>query len=537
VRQRDRIAFETVTAGCLRTLAGRPELQVAFGSAGTGSAIRLPVSGNPPYLRGAADAAACEMRFGLPDQLRAARPSGKAGEIFDTLVSARSDALGAKWLLGIGANLKTYLAQASGAHAPLRYAGYTAFSGEPTQPLPASAANSLARLAQLLDQPEEFVREAAARSSDFIGCFGSEKSGSPRGDLEGSSVSTGPERLVANDVQDGKPENAGDPESSVTVVPSHAARVSLPPDLDKAYRVYTHQFDQVVEAHQLASLLELDRLRARLDAELIPYREWITRLARRLQRFIQVRQSRHWKLDQEEGQLDVSRLPRLVSDPFFDTPFRREDEGHFPGSVVSLLVDNSGSMRGKPITIAAVTADILARTLERCGVKVEVLGFTTADGKRGRPWAQWVQEGGEPGPGRLNSLRHIIYKSADTPWRRARHHLGLMLKDEILKENIDGESLWWAHQRLIARPEVRRVLVVISDGAPVDDATLQANGRAYLERNLRNVIQWIGKRSRVELVAIGIGHDVRRFYDRAIVISDANTLGEALIGALQELFD
>ncbi len=263
----------------------------------------------------------------------------------------------------------------------------------------------------------------------------------------------------------------------------------------------------------------------------------ISRLANRLQRRLQAKQSRSWEFDLEEGILDAGRLTRVVIDPVHPLSFKIETETDFRDTVVSLLIDNSGSMRGRPITVAAMSADILARTLERCGVKVEILGFTTRAWKGGQSREKWLSEGKTPNPGRLNDLRHIVYKSAEAPWRRARKNLGLMLREGLLKENIDGEALLWAHNRLVARPEQRRILMVISDGAPVDDSTLSVNPGNYLERHLRDVIQWIETRSNVELTAIGIGHDVTRYYKRAVTIMDAEQLGGAVMERLAELFE
>jgi cobaltochelatase CobT len=263
----------------------------------------------------------------------------------------------------------------------------------------------------------------------------------------------------------------------------------------------------------------------------------ISRLANRLQRRLMAKQQRAWEFDLEEGMLDAARLSRVVISPAFPLSYKREREQDFRDTVVSLLIDNSGSMRGRPITVAAMCADILARTLERCSVKVEILGFTTRAWKGGQARERWLADGKPPNPGRLNDLRHIIYKSADAPWRRARKNLALMLREGILKENIDGEAVMWAHNRLIGRPESRRVLMVISDGAPVDDSTLSVNPGNYLERHLREVIHWIENRSPVDLIAIGIGHDVTRYYRRAVTITDAEQLGGAVMDQLAALFD
>jgi cobaltochelatase CobT len=274
-----------------------------------------------------------------------------------------------------------------------------------------------------------------------------------------------------------------------------------------------------------------------LDQQLSHLQGVIGRLANRLQRRLLAKQSRAWEFDLDEGLLDAARLARVVVTPTHSLSYKQEKETEFRDTVVTLLIDNSGSMRGRPIMVAAISADILARTLERCGVKVEILGFTTRAWKGGQAREKWVAEGKQPNPGRLNDLRHVIYKSADMPLRRARKNLGLMLREGLLKENIDGEALLWAHQRLIARPEQRKILMVISDGAPVDDSTLSVNPASFLERHLRDVIEWIETRSPVELTAIGIGHDVTRYYRRAVTLVDAEQLGGTMMEKLAELFD
>jgi cobaltochelatase CobT len=304
-----------------------------------------------------------------------------------------------------------------------------------------------------------------------------------------------------------------------------------------AYRVFTTRFDEVVEANELCSTVELARLRAQLDQQLNRFQGMIGRMANRLQRRLMAQQTRSWEFDLDEGLLDTARLTRVVVNPEQPLSYKLEKDTDFRDTVVSLLIDNSGSMRGRPIAVAAMCADILARTLERCGVKVEILGFTTRSWKGGQSREQWLREGKRPNPGRLNDLRHIVYKSADSPWRRARRNLGLMLREGLLKENIDGEAILWAHQRVLGRPEQRRILMVISDGAPVDDSTLSANPGNYLEQHLRKVIEWIEQRSPVELLAIGIGHDVTRYYRRAVTISDPEQLGGAMLGELSALFD
>ncbi len=329
------------------------------------------------------------------------------------------------------------------------------------------------------------------------------------------------------DQDDGEAE-----ESAESRRPQAPANEGKGPD----YKAYTVKYDEVVPAEQLCDAEELERLRAYLDKQLSNLSSVVARLANRLQRRLMAQQSRAWEFDLEEGMLDPARLSRVVIDPQQPLSFKREKDTDFRDTVVTLLLDNSGSMRGRPITVAATCADILARTLERCGVKVEILGFTTKAWKGGQSREAWLQSGKPTTPGRLNDLRHVIYKSADAPWRRARRNLGLMMREGLLKENIDGEALDWAHKRLLGRPEQRKILMMISDGAPVDDSTLSVNAGNYLERHLRAMIEEIETRSPVELIAIGIGHDVTRYYRRAVTIVDAEELGGAMTEKLAELF-
>ncbi|OJW75012.1 MAG: cobaltochelatase subunit CobT [Sphingomonadales bacterium 63-6] len=303
------------------------------------------------------------------------------------------------------------------------------------------------------------------------------------------------------------------------------------------YKVYTEEFDEIVSATDQCDEDELTRLRAYLDSQLTGLQGVVTKLANRLQRRLMAQQNRSWDFDQEEGLLDAARLARVVISPGHSLSYKMEQDQEFKDTIVTLLIDNSGSMRGRPISIAAISADIMARTLERCGVKVEILGFTTRAWKGGQSREKWLAGGKAPQPGRLNDLRHIIYKKADEPMRRARKNLGLMMREGLLKENIDGEALLWAHTRLLARPEDRRILMVISDGAPVDDSTLSVNSAGYLEQHLRKVIDWIEKQSPVQLVAIGIGHDVTRYYKRAVTIMDVEQLGGTIIEQLADLFE
>ena len=308
-------------------------------------------------------------------------------------------------------------------------------------------------------------------------------------------------------------------------------------EADPNYKVFFSDHDEEISAEDLAEPAELERLRAYLDQQLEPLKGAVGRLANKLQRRLQAQQNRSWEFDKEEGVLDAGRLARVVANPTTPLSFKIEKDMEFRDTVVTLLLDNSGSMRGRPISIAAICADVLARTLERCDVKVEILGFTTRAWKGGQSREKWLADGRPANPGRLNDLRHIVYKQADEPWRRARRNLGLMMREGLLKENIDGEALMWAHQRLLARPEDRRILMVISDGAPVDDSTLSVNRAGYLEAHLRKVIEWIEKASPVQLVAIGIGHDVTRYYKRAVTIMDVEQLGGTMIGQMADLFE
>ncbi|MEL6839695.1 MAG: cobaltochelatase subunit CobT [Pseudomonadota bacterium] len=329
-------------------------------------------------------------------------------------------------------------------------------------------------------------------------------------------------------------EEAEMPEGEAPLEPPAPQPVS---DADPDYRVFATDFDEEVAAEDLAEPVELERLRAYLDQQLEPLKGAVSRLANKLQRRLQAQQNRSWEFDREEGILDAGRLARIVASPTTPLSFKVEKDTDFRDTVVTLLLDNSGSMRGRPISIAAICADVMARTLERCDVKVEILGFTTKAWKGGQAREKWLGEGRSATPGRLNDLRHIIYKSADAPWRRTRPNLGLMMKEGLLKENIDGEALEWAHRRLTVRQEQRKVLMVISDGAPVDDSTLSVNPANYLEKHLRDVIEMVEKRKAVELVAIGIGHDVTRYYERAVTITDVEQLAGAMTEQLASLFD
>ncbi|MEH6664601.1 MAG: cobaltochelatase subunit CobT [Brevundimonas sp.] len=359
--------------------------------------------------------------------------------------------------------------------------------------------------------------------------------------MEGSADDAGAEEERETRPEGGRPDGEaepgdGDPDPSEGDQPRRRANADDGRPTE-GYRAFTTAFDETIGAEDLCDPNELARLRALLDQQLVQLSSVVARLANRLQRRLLAQQNRSWMFDLEEGTLDTARLTRVITDPTAPLSFKEESESPFRDTVVTLLLDNSGSMRGRPIMVAAVCADILARTLERCGVKVEVLGFTTRAWKGGQSREAWISAGKPPEPGRLNDLRHIIYKAADAPWRRSKKNLGLMMREGLLKENIDGEALLWAHDRLLARPEARRILMVISDGSPVDDSTQSANASLYLDRHLRAVIGWIEERSPVELLAIGIGHDVTRWYRRALTITDVEQLGGAMTEKLAELFE
>jgi cobaltochelatase CobT len=411
-------------------------------------------------------------------------------------------------------------------------------------------ARSVRELLSSLDMADDAALDPEDEESEDENEADQEQQG--EGDAEQDAQGDRAEIEVADDASEDIEEGASEaadaptgelPEDADEAESDEASESSRPPSSRSNemrgpdYKAFSTKFDEVVHAEDLCDADELTRLRAYLDKQLAHLQGVVGRLANRLQRRLLAQQNRSWEFDLEEGMLDPGRLPRIIMDPFQPLSFKREKDMNFRDTVVTLLLDNSGSMRGRPITVAATCADILARTLERCGVKVEILGFTTRAWKGGQSREMWLQSGKPANPGRLNDLRHIIYKSADAPWRRARKNLGLMMREGLLKENIDGEALDWAHKRLLGRTEQRRILMVISDGAPVDDSTLSVNPGNYLERHLRYLIDEIETRSPVELIAIGIGHDVTRYYRRAVTIVDAEELGGAMTEKLAELFE
>ncbi len=594
--------FRRVLAGASRALAQDAEVEVAFASetGASGGKLARVVSPGPnlaPKLvaeaRGAADALALRLRHhdrSFHDAHAPADPEARA--VFDALEMARVEALGARAMPGVRANLGELTEARVRSDAITRARTLeevplpTALSLLARERLTGAAPPQAARAG--LDLIRGWVEERAGGDLDALGLAlddqaafanlvrklledldlaaaeepseeepeegGEDEQGEDSGEDESEegdsdqNPSAGELEMRSEEAepdqqeQDASAEEMEDDEGLPGEEGDEAAqprpnRRSGEPELAGDYRAFTSRFDEIVEASDLCDEEELNRLRVYLDGQMGQLSGVVTRLANRLQRRLMAQQARSWDFDQEEGLLDAARLARVVVSPGHSLSYKVERDTEFKDTVVSLLIDNSGSMRGRPISIAAISADILARTLERCGVATEILGFTTRAWKGGQSREAWLSEGRPPNPGRLNDLRHIIYKRADEPYRHARRNLGLMMREGLLKENIDGEALLWAHNRLIARPEERRILMVISDGAPVDDSTASANGGSYLEKHLRQVIGWIESRSPVELAAIGIGHDVTRYYSRAVTIMDAEQLGGALIEQLATLFD
>ena len=544
-------------------------------------------------LRGAADSVALRLRH-HDDAVHAARSPGQrdAKDVYDALEQARVEVVGTAHMAGVAANIRARLCDECEAEgydrmtrkdqlplpAALSLLARERMSGEPVPPAAArileswrgtlgdDAEGALAEMASAQNDQTRFTRaarkllaalnlaeaEVEAEPDDQTdeGEDGGEQAGSQdnadeaEGDTQAdtdSSMGAQPEQMqgeaTEDEGQDDSEEDAAAAEGDDRPGGPQTRREKPIPDDHMAYRAYSRTHDEETDAEDLCDPEELARLRQQLDQQLQHLQGVVSKLANRLQRRLLAQQTRAWEFDLDEGMLDAGRLARVVVNPLLSLSYKRERETDFRDTVVTLLIDNSGSMRGRPITVAAMCGDILARTLERCAVKVEVLGFTTRAWKGGHSRERWVAEGKPRNPGRLNDLRHIIYKSADAPWRRARKNLGLMLREGLLKENIDGEALLWAYRRLMARPEHRRILMVISDGAPVDDSTLSVNPGNYLEKHLREVIREIEGRDLIELIAIGIGHDVTRYYRRAVTIVDAEELGGTVMKKLAELFD
>ena len=590
--------FKRATSATLRAIAERDDVTVGFGpeAAGlSGSRVRLP---NPPrdlpaeeaaQLRGAADSVALRLRY-HNDAVHSKRvpASPLARAVFEAVEQARVEALGARRMAGVASNLAAMLDE------QYRRQGFERIT-ERTDSTMAEAVRLLTREALTRERPPPAARrvvdlwrpwlegrigkdfgeldrsildqDAYARATRRLlqdldlelgdvddEAESEEQEGGEESEgenqSEGEGATSGSQDSPDGSPMDGEAEDAqdaaeaGDGEMMPGSSDDDPGRPGRPgqmprgrPDETAVYRRFSTIFDEVIDADSLCDPDELSRLRHLLDQQISHLQSVIARLANRLQRRLMAKQTRAWEFDLEEGLLDVARLSRVVANPILPLAYKRERETEFRDTVVTLLIDNSGSMRGRPITVAAMSGDILARTLERCSVKVEILGFTTRAWKGGQSRERWISAGKPPNPGRLNDLRHIVYKSADAPWRRARRNLGLMLREGILKENIDGEALRWAHNRLLERTEQRRILMVISDGAPVDNSTLSVNPGNYLEKHLREVIAEIERLGEVELTAIGIGHDVTRYYRRAVTIVDAEQLGGVMLEKLAELFD
>jgi cobaltochelatase CobT len=593
--------FKQVLTGASRALAHEPEVELAFTADAptqAGKNFRVPMPGRslPPEqvaeARGFADSFALKLKHHDATSHAKLRPAeALAGAAFDAIENARVEALGSRSMAGVAANLNHAL--------DMRMRTDPITRAQSAEEVPVSTALSLLVRERLTGQPvpevasagvdmlRGWIEEKAGGDLDALGlalddqrAFAAltqtmlehlnltegdidptdpeesgddsdeeqEKDGDDDSDSEGEAgqadaraepqpddgqdAESEADQSEMDEMADGDGEMGEDGMQPVT--PQRRNWDHLP---QSDYKQWTVKYDEVVGATDLADEDELNRLRAYLDQQLAGLQGAVTRLANRLQRRLMAQQNRSWDFDQEEGMLDAARLARVVVSPGHSLSYKIERETKFRDTVVTLLIDNSGSMRGRPISIAAISADILARTLERCGVKTEILGFTTRAWKGGQSREDWLAAGRPAMPGRLNDLRHIVYKKADEPWRHARRNLGLMMREGLLKENIDGEALLWAHNRLIARGEDRRILMVISDGAPVDDSTLSVNHGGYLEQHLRRVIEMIEGRSPVQLIAIGIGHDVTRYYRRAVTIMDAEQLGGTMIEQLAGLFD
>jgi cobaltochelatase CobT len=593
--------FKTVLAGASRAIAHEPELEVAWTAdapAANGTNLRIPMPGrNLPReqaveARGFADSFALKLRH-HNEALHARHAPGEpaARACYDAVEMVRYEALGSKAYAGMRDNLDAALAVRMGAdpitratrpdEVPIQAALALLLREHLTgQAVPPTAEPGVAMLREWISGKASADFDALALSLDDQRAFqslsldmlqhleltrterlesdpeeGDEQDGDEEQDQDEDASDSGEEQSpseIASDSTEGDEEGdseaeqepgdqdqdgeAGDDgEEGMLPVRPNRPWTDIPAGFD--YKPYTDKFDEVVAATELCDDEELTRLRAYLDAQLKGLQGIVTKLANRLQRRLMAQQNRSWDFDQEEGVLDAARLARVVVSPGLSLSYKVERDVEFKDTVVTLLIDNSGSMRGRPISIAAISADVLARTLERCGVKTEILGFTTRAWKGGQSREAWLQGGKPAQPGRLNDLRHIVYKKADEPYRRGRKNLGLMMREGLLKENIDGEALLWAHSRLLARAEDRRILMVISDGAPVDDSTLSVNSAGYLEQHLRRVIEWIEKQSPVQLVAIGIGHDVTRYYRRAVTIMDVEQLGGTMIEQLAGLFE
>ncbi|OYU03166.1 MAG: cobaltochelatase subunit CobT [Sphingomonadaceae bacterium PASS1] len=593
--------FKQVLTGTARALAHEPEIELAFTADAptqAGKNFKVPMPGRllPPEqvaeARGFADSFSLKLKHHNAARHAALRPSEViAGAAFDAVENARVEALGSRNMAGIAANLghalelKLRTDPISRAQSADEVPISTALSLIVRERLtgatiPDAAVAGVDMLRGWIEEKAGSDLDALGRALDDQGAFAAltqsmlEHLNLTEGDIDPSDADEGGDDAEDSQDQDGDSDDDGEGEAGqaeARAEPQQGEGEETEADYDgedmddqdgadgemgddgmqpvtpqrrnwdhlpqSDYKIWSTKYDETITATELADEEELNRLRAYLDQQLSNLQSVVTKLANRLQRRLMAQQNRSWDFDQEEGMIDAARLARNVVSPGSSLSYKIERETDFRDTVVTLLIDNSGSMRGRPISIAAISADILARTLERCGVKTEILGFTTRAWKGGQAREDWLAAGRQPMPGRLNDLRHIVYKKADEPWRHAKRNLGLMMREGLLKENIDGEALLWAHNRLIARAEDRRILMVISDGAPVDDSTLSVNHGGYLEQHLRKVIEMIETRSPVQLVAIGIGHDVTRYYKRAVTIMDVEQLGGTMIEQLAGLFD
>ena len=593
--------FKQVLTGTARALAHEPEIELAFTADAptqAGKNFKVPMPGRllPPEqvaeARGFADSFSLKIKHHNAARHAALRPSEViAGAAFDAVENARVEALGSRNMAGIAANLghalelKLRTDPISRAQSADEVPISTALSLIVRErltgaPIPDVAVAGVDMLRGWIEEKAGSDLDALALALDDQGAFAAltqsmlEHLNLTEGDVDPSDADEGGDDAEDSQDQDGDSDDDGEGEAGqaeARAEPQQGEGEETEADYDgedmddqdgadgemgddgmqpvtpqrrnwdhlpqSDYKIWSTKYDETITATELADEEELNRLRAYLDQQLSNLQSVVTKLANRLQRRLMAQQNRSWDFDQEEGMIDAARLARIVVSPGSSLSYKIERETDFRDTVVTLLIDNSGSMRGRPISIAAISADILARTLERCGVKTEILGFTTRAWKGGQAREDWLAAGRQPMPGRLNDLRHIVYKKADEPWRHAKRNLGLMMREGLLKENIDGEALLWAHNRLIARAEDRRILMVISDGAPVDDSTLSVNHGGYLEQHLRKVIEMIETRSPVQLVAIGIGHDVTRYYKRAVTIMDVEQLGGTMIEQLAGLFD
>ena len=590
--------FKRALSSTVKAIAEDKEIEVIFGNNSTSSEekIILPEINNVfdldniASIRGAADNEALIYKYRNNDTYSEFLPNKeKNKKIYESLENTRIQILGSKYMRGVKSNLlslhekncneKNYSNVTSQSDLEIEHALEIYLKKKiDTGIVPKSASHALSYwskwldskigtsiddLLESVDNQEKFAKLVNKLISDLKLYDTNENKDESEDDNKGQQTEeldnpdideTESQSSMSDDDMENTEEEVQSEESELPVDENNEEMQDLEDDgsenvkpqykesksvetILSEYMVYSNKYDEIITAQDLCEDEELNRLRKYLDQQLKSFQTIISRLANRLQRKLLAKQNRSWEFNIEEGLLDTSRLTRVITDPFYSLSFKKEKDTDFKDTVVSLLIDNSGSMRGRPITVAAMSADILARTLEKCGVKVEILGFTTKAWKGGKSRESWMQNNKPPSPGRLNDLRHIIYKAADEPWRRSKKNLGLMMREGLLKENIDGEALLWAHKRLQNRYEARKILMVISDGAPVDDSTLSVNSGNYLEKHLRGAINWIENKSDVQLLAVGIGHDVTRYYKKAVTIVDAEQLADVMTEQLVDLFE